>query len=79
LAPGLSKLNFVGAAGKTIAESGAGAGSGSFDAEFFNMSKSGTSGTVFEMQEAGTSKQTIFCYTPIKQLSKNTLRWNYNC
>ena len=48
---------FVGAAGKTIAESGAGAGSGSFDAEFFNMSKSGTSGTVFEMQEAGTSKQ----------------------
>jgi hypothetical protein len=48
---------FVGAAGKTIAESGAGAGSGSFDTEFFNMSKSGTSGTVFEMQESGVSKE----------------------
>jgi hypothetical protein len=48
----------AGTAGKTIADTAiTDAATGSFDSQFMNMSKTGVSGTVYEMEVMGATKE----------------------
>ncbi|VVM22440.1 hypothetical protein BSPWISOXPB_4325 [uncultured Gammaproteobacteria bacterium] len=48
----------AGATGKTIADAAiTDATTGSFDSQFMNMSKTGVSGTVYEMEDMGATKE----------------------